>query len=146
MGCIVGEGQTLSFVDRLAFLFFAESLGVGAVVEARDYVVFAAHPFDVVGGCSFHGCVEERLAEAADIDHNRQLAICGDVAQGGAELPGDVGIHARQHEFAFLQCDALQIFSQTHWAFPRAAMINGGGQLSVASSTGIARGTIPSCW
>jgi hypothetical protein len=119
VGGVVGVGEAVAFGEGAVVLLEREADGVGAAVEAGDYVRFALYPAGAVGGGSGEGGVEEglvRLAEAADVDHDGLVAGDGQLAEREAEAPGGVVVEAREVEFGLLTGDGGEVFGDCHGA------------------------------
>ena len=72
-------------------------------MEARDHVALAAHPLGIVGSGAVERGIEQRLPEAAHIDHQRQAAFERHRIDPRAQVPRHLRIQARQTQFALLQ-------------------------------------------
>ena len=83
-------------------------------MEARDDVALAADPFHVVRRCAFKRSVEERLPEAAHIDHHCEATLHGHRAQARTQFPCGAAVKPREDQFALLESDALDVFTESH--------------------------------
>ena len=80
-------------------------------MKARDGIRFAARPFYIVGRAAAQCSEEQRLSEAADVNHDGMIRRGGGIAQTAAQIPGFVLAELVEGEGAFLQGDPGQIVS-----------------------------------
>jgi hypothetical protein len=118
---VVGVGQVVAFAEGAVGLLEPEADGVGAAVEAGDYIRFALNPAGIVWSGASEGGVEEWLvwlAEAADIDDEGLVAGERQFAEALAETPGGVVVEAGEAKFCFLTSDGGEVFCDGHfWIF-----------------------------
>jgi len=113
VGGVVGVGESVFFAEGGAALLEVEADLVRAAVEAGDYVGFALDPAGVVGCGAGESGVEEglvRIAEAADVDDDGELAGEGQLAEGEAEAPGGVVVEVGEVKLGFLMDDGGEVF------------------------------------
>ena len=117
VGSVVSVGKTVFFGEgRFGLLEISADL-VGAAMEASDDVGFSLDPAGVVWGSVGKGGVEEGLvglAEAADIDDDGVVSSYRHIAEGEAEVPGDVVIEVREAELCLLADDCGDVFGDGH--------------------------------
>jgi hypothetical protein len=63
-------------------------------MQSRYEVALAANPFDIVWGSAIQGGVEERLSEAAHINHYGQGAIFRRGSEERTQVPGGLRVEA----------------------------------------------------
>ena len=106
VGGIVLFGEVVALAELASGLLEQAAHMVGALVKARDGAGFAADPAGIVGRGAGQGAVKEWLvgvAEAADVDDEGLAARDGQLAEQGAELPGDFGREGVEGEGGFLK-------------------------------------------
>src|SRR5579863_5604658 len=113
-------------------------------MEACHDIALAAYPLHIVGRCAFECGIEQRLAEAADLNHYGQTAFYGHGSQAYTQLPGDLRVKARQLQCALLQHYFLQILAQSHIASFLSDLLTCSYDSGLSSTTRLRCGTMPS--
>jgi hypothetical protein len=117
VGGVIGVGQGVFFAEGGAALLELKADLIGAAVEAGDDIRFALDPAGVIRCRARESGVEEglvRIAEAADIDDDRELAREGKLAEGEAEAPGGIVVEVGEVKLGFLMDDGGEVFSERH--------------------------------
>ncbi len=83
-------------------------------MEAKDNVGLAAHPFGIIRCRPRQRSIEQRLVDPAYVDHDAQIASCGQRMKSAAEPPCCPLVKAGELELLFLEGDACEIV----WRWP----------------------------
>src|SRR5690606_33831514 len=96
---------------------------VGALVEPPDRVRFAPHPFDVVCGGPWHGCIKERPIPESNIGDEAERLPRRSFSDRGADCEGDMFVEPVKNERALLLDNLRDIIRDVHAVLPCPARL-----------------------